>query len=230
MAGQLLEKQIATITGQKTAMPDHIVEPNELVEAPTRHSCQCAGAKDLASLAAKLLKVMKACAVVGKDKQNSAQHYKYTSSDAILEKVNPALCEAGLATVCSLEVLDRQPRTTNVGSMWELCTVRVRITLIDSETGASVETEGIGQGYDSGDKALSKAQTQAKKYALMLMLNMSTSEDPEADPTTDRVQEPTAICKKCKSQAALTNAGEDRLAGPYKEYTCKCGNVFRVKA
>jgi ERF superfamily len=228
MAAQLLsEKQI-----QMPHLPEQIWEAAYRQELPIHH-CQCHAeppAKDLAALATKLLKVMKACAVVPKDKQNSAQKYKYASSDAILEKVNPAFCEAGLATVCSLEVLDRQPRTTNTGSMWELVSVRARITIIDSETGSSIETEGIGQGYDSGDKAISKAQTQAKKYALMLMLNISTGDDPENDSQTDRVQEPTAICKKCKSQAALTNAGEDSLAGPYKEYTCKCGNVFRAKA
>ena len=122
-------------------------------------------AGDLAKLATKLCSVMRACAVVSKDKQNPAQKYMYASSDAILSRVNPALCEARLATVCNLEVLDRQPRTTNTGGMWELVTVKARITIIDAETGASVESEGIGQGYDGGDKALSKAQTQAKKYA-----------------------------------------------------------------
>lgn len=255
MAGQLPEKQIETITGPKTTMPDHIVEPDQMVDRPESaveelsrersarlfetplttneaHACQCQkpAAKDLAGLAAKLLKVMKACAVVPKDEKNAAQHYKYVSSDAVLKRVNGALCEAGLATVCGLEVIDRQPRTTNTGGMWELVTVRARLTIIDSETGASIQSEGIGQGYDGGDKALSKAQTQARKYAWLLALNTSTGDDPEADLKTDQALEPTIACKKCGGASALTGTGDDNLAGAYKEYTCsKCG-TFRVKA
>jgi hypothetical protein len=186
--------------------------------------------KDLAALASKLLKVMQECANIPKDKSNAAQKYKYVSSDAILGRVNHALVEAKLATVCNLEVLDRQPRTTNTGSMWELCTVRARITIIDSETGASIETEGIGQGYDSGDKALSKAQTQAKKYALMLMLNISTGEDPEGDSLTDRAQEPAVLCKHC-GEAAI-HVDDDEFEGQkVRVYACaKCKKETRVKA
>jgi DNA-directed RNA polymerase subunit M/transcription elongation factor TFIIS len=78
---------------------------------------------------------------------------------------------------------------------------------------------------------LSKAQTQAKKYAWLLALNISTGDDPEADERTDRAQEPAVPCKKCHAPAMLSNEGEDGIAGAYKEYTCtKCGNVFRMKA
>jgi len=101
---------------------------------------------DLAKLAAKLCKVMKTCAVVPKDKQNPQQHYKYASSDAILERVNPALVEAGLATVCQVEILDRRDRTTSTGAIWELVTVRVRLTIVDAETGEFMESEGSRPG------------------------------------------------------------------------------------
>ena len=229
MAEQLLEKQIATITGQKTAMPDHIVETNEMVEAPSRHSCQCTGAQNLAALAAKLLKVMETCASIPKDKQNAAQKYRYVSSDAILGRVNRALVDAKLATVCSLDVIDRQPRTTNTGGMWELVTVRARLTIIDSETGASIESEGIGQGYDGGDKALSKAQTQARKYAWLLALNISTGDDPEADSMTDRVQEPAVRCKHCGEP--VLHVDDDEFEGmKVKVYACaKCKKETRIK-
>jgi len=177
-------------------------------------------AGDLAGLAAKLCTVMAACRIVSKDKENSQQRYKYASSDAVLEKVNPALTEAGLATVCNLEVLDRQTRNTSSGSTWELCTVRARITIIDTTTGASIETEGIGQGYDGGDKSLSKAQTQAKKYAWLLALNISTGEDPEADERTDRAQVPAEICKKCGGPAGYIGDG-DFDGKPVKKYFCE---------
>jgi predicted hydrocarbon binding protein len=228
MAGQLLSQE-------KIQMP-HISEQirgaayrQEISIPEEKHVCQCFSTKDLAGLATKLCKVMKACAVVPKDKSNAAQHYMYASSDAILEKVNPALVASGLATVCNLEVIDRQPRTTNGGGMWELCTVRARLTIIDSETGASIESEGIGQGYDGGDKSLSKAQTQARKYAWLLALNISTGDDPEGDSMTDRVQDPAVLCKHC-GEAAL-HVDDDEFEGvKVRVYACaKCKKETRIK-
>ena len=193
-----------------------------------------ASSQDLAALATRLLKVMKACAVVPKDEKNAAQHYKYVSSDAVLKRVNGALVDAGLATVCAMEVLDRQPRTTNSGGTWELATVRAKLTIIDSETGASIDSEGIGQGFDGGDKALSKAQTQARKYAWLyawlLALNISTGDDPEADSLTDRVQEPPVLCKHCGGPAV--HVDDDEYEGQkVLVYACaKCKKETRLRA
>jgi hypothetical protein len=191
-------------------------------EHPEGSRCTNTSAKDLAGLAAKLCKVMAACRVVPKDKHNTAQKYRYASSDAVLEKANPAFVAAKLATVYDLTILDRQPRTTNGGGMWELVTVRAKLKIIDSETGAMIETDGIGQGYDGGDKALSKAQTQARKYALLLALNISTGEDPEADERTDKALVPAEICRQCKGPAGYSGEG-DYEGQPVRIYYCeKC--------
>lgn len=226
MAGQIQEQR---------AKPYPRAPITVLPEAEqANHSCQCnhsnPSGQDLAKLAAKLLKVMQACATVPKDKQNPQQHYNYASSDAVLAKANPALVAAGLATVVNLEVLDRQPRTTNAGGMWELVTVRARISIIDSDTGATIETDGIGQGYDGGDKALSKAQTQARKYALLLALNISTGEDPEGDDRTDKAEVPPAICKKCKGPAAYTDDCEFEGKKIRRYYCDKCKTETRKEA
>jgi hypothetical protein len=227
MAGQLLTTQEPI---QKTSIGDHINERMKMIDTPAQHSCQCAGAKDLAALATKLVQVMKACANVPKDKQNPDQNYKYVSSDAVLLKANHAFVDAGLATVCRVDVLDRQPRTTRTGAIWELVTARCSMQIIDSETGASIESEGIGQGYDSSDKAFSKAQTQASKYCLLLALNISTGEDPEASAEVDTTPAAPVTCKKCGGPAKVTGEGEDKILGPFEEHTCaKCG-TFRVKA
>lgn len=193
-------------------------------------SCQCNHTNqghDLAKLAAKLCKVMQACAVVPKDKNNVQQKYKYASSDAILEKANPAFVAAGLATVYEIGVLDRQLRTTSSGAVWELVTARARLTIIDCETGATIQTDGVGQGYDPSDKAFSKAQTQARKYALLLALNISTGEDPEADEKTDKAQVPSVPCKKCHAPAAYTDDCEFEGKKIRRYYCEKCKTETR---
>ncbi len=225
MAAQQLK-----IMGQSTP-PNPIIEQIREAGREYNHSCQCGhsshSSQDRAKLAAKLCRVMQACAVVPKDKQNPQQHYNYASSDAVLAKANPAFVEAGLATVYELQILDRQPRTTSTGAMWELCTVLARLTIIDSETGEHIQTDGIGQGYDGGDKSLSKAQTQARKYALLLALNISTGEDPESD---DRVQVPAVPCFKCKKPAAFIK-DEEYEGKPVKVYYCeRCRKETRKAA
>jgi len=165
---------------------------------------------------------------VPKDKKNPDQNYKYTSSDAVLGKVNRALSGAGLATVCHIDILDRRDRTTRSGAFWELTTVKCRITIIDTETGASIESEGVGQGFDSSDKAFSKAQTQAKKYCLMLMLNISTGEDPEGT-ALDVDEEAPAKCKHCGETAFFDSECEFE-GNAIKVYVCqKCKKQTRVK-
>jgi hypothetical protein len=192
-----------------------------------KHVCKCQ-TKDLAGLATKLLKVMQECAVVSKDKKNPDQNYKYTSSDAVLGKVNSALVKAGLVTICHIDIVDRRDRTTRSGAVWELTTVKCRITLIDTATGASIESEGVGQGFDSSDKAFSKAQTQAKKYGLMLMLNISTGEDPEGETQSEISEEPIK-CKHCKGDAVFESLSEFEGCS-VKVYVCsKCKKETRVK-
>lgn len=203
---------------------------------PVNHSCQCNHSnpanqgQDRAKLAAKLCKVMQACAVVPKDKNNAQQHYKYASSDAILEKANPAFVAAGLATVYEISVLDRQLRTTSSGAVWELVTARARLTIIDSETGATIQTDGIGQGYDPSDKAFSKAQTQSRKYALLLALNISTGEDPESFEQTDKALVQPVPCFKCRGPAVYIK-DEDFEGKPVKVFFCeKCKKETRKAA
>ena len=61
----------------------------------------------------------------------------------------------------------------------------VKISIIDSESGETVDLYGIGSGQDAGDKAVMKAQTAAIKYAYMMSLCIATGDDPEADTNTD---------------------------------------------
>lgn len=226
-------KQASIVRPSQTGQaPQEFVEHPHFEDLPLfgGHVCQCSHAnQDRAKLAAKLCQVMQACAVVPKDKANAEQNYKYVSSDAILTKANAAFVDAKLVTVCKIDVLDRQLRTTRSGAVWELVTSKCTLILIDSETGASIESEGIGQGYDSSDKAFSKAQTQSKKYALMLMLNISTGDDPEGCSLGGADEEP-IVCKHCGDQADYASIGSYE-GQAVKIYRCqKCKKETRVKA
>jgi hypothetical protein len=65
----------------------------------------------------------------------------------------------------------------------------VRITLTFHHGEETLSAQGIGQGFDKGDKAVMKAMTAAQKYAYATAFCISWGDDPEADSTTDRYHE-----------------------------------------
>lgn len=137
------------------------------------------------SIAGKLVKIMDECSLVKKNGTNDFHNYKYATSADVLEKVNAALVKQRLASIVLPEIVNSSDVVTAKGNTEHLVTVKVVITLYDSDSGESVTLSGIGSGQDGGDKAVMKAQTAAIKYAYMLSLAMSTNDDPEADSRTD---------------------------------------------
>lgn len=138
-------------------------------------------------IAKKLLQVMKDCSYIQRDGTNAYHKYTYASAATVLEKVNCACTQAGIAVV-DLDpfILETRERVTTKGNQELLVTVKVTITLVDSETGETAVFKGLGSGQDSGDKAVMKAQTAAVKNAWLNGLVISTGDDPEADEKTDQ--------------------------------------------
>jgi len=58
------------------------------------------------NIASKLVKVMKTCGYIQKQGKNTFHNYKYAMAADVLEKVNAALVENGLATISEPELID----------------------------------------------------------------------------------------------------------------------------
>ncbi|HWR08532.1 ERF family protein [Sporomusa sp.] len=142
------------------------------------------------SIAGKLVKIMEECGVIRKNGTNDFHHYKYATSADVLEKVNASLVKHKVASVVLPEIIENSDVITGKGNTEHLVTVKVAITLIDTDNGESILLAGIGSGQDGGDKAVMKAQTAAIKYAYMLSFAISTNDDPEADSRTDESTRP----------------------------------------
>lgn len=138
-----------------------------------------------AKIAKKLVAVMNDCSYVSKNGVNSFHHYKYATAEDVLQKVNESLTKNKLATVVQPSIASFSDVTNLKGNTEHLATVIVKISIIDSESGETVDLYGIGSGQDAGDKAVMKAQTAAIKYAYMMSLCIATGDDPEADSKTD---------------------------------------------
>ena len=134
------------------------------------------------TLVEKMAEVMAEVGYVQKDATLQAPNYSYTyaSAEAVLRKVNSALSERGIAVSGGAELVHFEMVDSGKKSM-----AVVNQTLIFTDGKDSLTVQALGQGMDSGDKAIAKANTTGMKYAVAKAFMISWGDDPEADPATD---------------------------------------------
>lgn len=144
-----------------------------------------------AKIAAALHKVMSSVGYVQKTGKNAFHGYRYAGEADLLEKLRPAMLDAGLLlipSVTSVSPIDEHGNTT----------VRLEYTLVHKDGEIWPDKIGAaGCGGDKnkngvGDKGLYKALTGANKYLLFKLFQIETGDDPEQfepsvtqKPTTD---------------------------------------------
>jgi len=103
--------------------------------------------------------------------------YNFAGEAAFIRAIRPAMIKHGLAIA---------PTAFNVLSMQKfgkddknfLCTISAEYHLLHT-SGESMTISTLGQGADSGDKAIPKALTGAYKYALRQLFMIETGDDPD---------------------------------------------------
>jgi hypothetical protein len=126
----------------------------------------------------KLHAVMKDCAYIQKDKENSFHKYKYASEAAIKEKLHEALVSHGVLPQFSIIGLTERTGLGKEGKE-ALTTAHVHYRFFDVESGESIEGTFYGCGVDQADKGVYKATTGAIKYILTSQFLIATGDDPE---------------------------------------------------
>lgn len=169
-------------------------------------------------LAARLAEAMAAAAEVTKSSRNTDQGYNYASAEVILAAVRKPLLERGIILIPQPRSIEEREVQFRRGT-GTLATVTVDFTFIDGLTSERLVIEGwVGQGQDSGDKAVGKAYTSAIKTfiraAWLLPTEDPTGEQQErvpsagADPLGSRADEETRVA----AVNALTKiVGEERV-------------------
>lgn len=119
--------------------------------------------------------------LVGKSGSNAAQGYAYAALDDYIVATRAHMAEHGLAiTSTVVAIADLEPRATRGGAVLYVRRATVITRLIHS-SGEWIEAEAYGEGMDSGDKAVYKAITGARKYGVASLLGLATTDDPEVD-------------------------------------------------
>lgn len=129
-----------------------------------------------------LAKVMAGIERMPKDAANPAQHYRYTSVNAILDALRGPLAEEGVTIVQSYSgILSDSTAPTKSGATMREVLVEFDYILTHAPSGTRETWRFAGVGSDTGDKWFSKASTSAAKYFLLRLFQISSGdEEPDA--------------------------------------------------
>ena len=139
------------------------------------------------SLVGKLAEAFDAVGGVEKKGHNSAQNYDHVRATDVTKAVRHELFKRGVIMTADVEKTEWSDFQTNKGSRMTVCRLTVLYTLHDSDSAEKITFHGLGEAFDTGDKAVYKAHTGALKYALRTLgLIPDEKDDPEADEKVDR--------------------------------------------
>lgn len=116
---------------------------------------------------------------IRKKQRNQDQGFMFRGIDAVLNTVGPKLREHGVIIVPTAEHIEIERYDTAKGRPMQGVIVRMKYTVI-GPSGDSFEGSAFGQAADSGDKAVSKAESVAYRMFLLQALTIPTDEpDPD---------------------------------------------------
>lgn len=155
------------------------------------------------------------CGIVGKDKVNKQQGFKYRSVDDVFNALHPALAKNKVVIIPT--VVERQceevGKTKNGTAMLKvICKVKYDIC---AEDGSRVTSIIYGEGMDMGDKATNKAMAIAYKYLCFQVFCIPTEEmsDPDGESLEEKIGTPKKQSErkkeKPKEQPATTESAND---------------------
>lgn len=148
-----------------------------------------------------LHQVMGKVGYVQKSGKNAFHGYKYAGEADLLEKLRPAMVEAGLLLI---------PSVTEQSAVDEYGNTRVRVEYTLAHVSGEVwPTPIVAQGCGNdrnkngvGDKGCYKAITGANKYLLFKLFQIETGDDPEATEAAEQPKTATKPTASAKSPAA----------------------------
>ncbi len=159
---------------------DLMAEARRIFEDPVEY-------KPATGLHAKLAKIRSEFGFIGKTGTNTGVGGGYKFVEAVnvgrrfvelASQYNVTMLPTESLIVDIRETMSKRQTMYTVNTMW---------TITDADTGESINVSSYGQGADNADKALPKAQTNAMKYAILLVLQ-AAGDDPENDPRTDNLE------------------------------------------
>lgn len=129
-----------------------------------------------------ITKIMEEVPVIGKEKLNKQQNFKFRGIDDVMNALQPLLAKYKVFIVPEILEQSREERISSKGGnlIYSICKIKYKFY---AEDGTFIEAITIGEGMDSGDKATNKAMAAAMKYVLFQVFCIPTEEmkDPDGE-------------------------------------------------
>jgi hypothetical protein len=175
--------------------------------------------EDERSLDQRLADARRNCPDIPKTGYNSHHGYDYLEDQVVSDKAPDALDDEGLDFDLQMEDFHLDGKNTIIG--WD-------IRLFVPETGEERHYKWFSEGYDGGDKSISKAATQARKDWLRMQLTIPGGVENEADTSTDQQAadgdtEPKAAPPSGSYEINVHNGLDEHDGQPIKEYLKNLG-------
>lgn len=158
---------------------------------------------------------------VGKNSKNQQQGYNYRSADDISDALHDSFAKHGVFVTCKIESCERGERPSKSGGSLQVASVKAVYTFHASD-GSSISTEAVGDGMDSGDKAVFKALTGAFKYVLLPTFMLMGHEDAERDSPEVAPSKPKSKAKEVADSHGMNTANELPLSEKEKARAAEC--------
>jgi len=140
----------------------------------------------------KISKIMGKVGVITKNRKNVQQNYQFRGIDDMYNALNKHLSEEKVFYTSEVLESTREERQSRQGGALIYTIVRMKFTFY-AEDGSNVTSIIEGEGMDSGDKSLNKAQSGALKYALMQIFCIPTDEPKDSENDSYEVKKKIAI-------------------------------------
>ncbi len=138
------------------------------------------------NLRQKMIQIYNEIDHVGKYGKNQTQKYNFVRAADVMRPVRNAFAKFGVYAETNFELLGTYDIKTNSGGNMHTATVKATIVLHDTDSYETLTISGLGDGADSGDKGIFKAQTGAVKNALRNGTLLPDEGDPNGgDPEAD---------------------------------------------
>lgn len=134
----------------------------------------------------KIPKIMSLVGVIGKDRNNTTQNYKFRGIDDMYNALNEHLAKEGVFATSTVVDMKREERPSKNGGVLLYSILTMQFEFF-AEDGSSVKSTTIGEAMDSGDKSMNKAMSTAYKYALMQIFCIPTEDEKDTEYQTHQV-------------------------------------------
>ena len=133
-------------------------------------------------LSVRLLAVMEEFGTIDKGGYNSHSNYKYVKEADVARKFQELLVKHRVFVFSSIIDSKTVPTQTSSGKSAFYSKVVVEYTFVNVDQPEERHSvQAVGEGMDTGDKAIYKAITGAHKYMLIRNFNLGSDEDAEKD-------------------------------------------------